>query len=183
LRVSFAGELGWEIHAENKSIPAIYDAIIAAGATPFGMYALNSMRIEKGYRTWKGDLSSDYSLFEAGLDRFVKLDKPQDFPGKAALLNEKQQGSKKRFVTLVVDAGEQDAPYMSTVWHNGEVVGETTSGDWGYRVNASIALGVIRTDLAQPGTQLEVEIFGQKRLATVQEERPLWDPENERLRA
>jgi len=72
---------------------------------------------------------------------------------------------------------------MSTVWHNGEVVGETTSGDWGYRVNASIALGVIRTDLAQPGTQLEVEIFGQKRLATVQEERPLWDPENERLRA
>ena len=183
LRVSFAGELGWEIHAENKSIPAIYDAIIAAGATPFGMYALNSMRIEKGYRTWKGDLSSDYSLFEAGLDRFVKLDKPQDFPGKAALLNEKQQGSKKRFVTLVVDAGEQDAPYMSTVWHNGEVVGETTSGDWGYRVNASIALGVIRTDLAQPGTQLEVEIFGQKRPATVQEDRPLWDPENERLRA
>ncbi len=183
LRVSFAGELGWEIHAENHSIPAIYDAIIGAGATPFGMYALNSMRIEKGYRTWKGDLTSDYSLFEAGLDRFVKLDKPQDFPGKAALMNEKQQGSTKRFVTLVVDAAEQDAPYMSTVWHNGEVVGETTSGDWGYRVNASIALGVIRTDLAQPGTRLEVEIFGQKRPATVQEDRPLWDPENERLRA
>jgi dimethylglycine dehydrogenase len=182
-RVSFAGELGWEIHAKTEDIPALYDAVCDAGAVPFGMYALNSMRIEKGYRTWKGDLTSDYSLFEAGLDRFVKLDKPQDFPGKAALMNEKQQGSKKRFVTLVVDAGEQDAPYMSTVWHNGEVVGETTSGDWGYRVNASIALGVIRTDLAQPGTRLEVEIFGQKRPATVQEDRPLWDPENERLRA
>jgi dimethylglycine dehydrogenase len=141
------------------------------------------MRIEKGYRTWKGDLSTDYSLFEAGLDRFVKLDKPQDFPGKAALMNEKQQGSKKRFVTLLVEAGAQDAPYMSTLWHNGEVVGETTSGDWGYRVNASVALGVVRTDLAIPGTSLEVEIFGQKCPATVQADQPLWDPENERLRA
>ncbi len=182
-RVSFAGELGWEIHARNENIPALYEAVLEAGAKPFGMYALNSMRIEKGYRTWKGDLSTDYSLFEAGLDRFVKLDKPQDFPGKAALLNEKQQGSKKRFVTLLVDAGEQDAPYMSTLWHNGEVVGETTSGDWGYRVNASVALGVVRTDLAKPGTSLEVEIFGQKCPATVQADQPLWDPENERLRA
>ncbi len=182
-RVSFAGELGWEIHARTQDIPALYTAVRSAGAVPFGMYALNSMRIEKGYRTWKGDLTSDYTLFEAGLDRFVKLDKPQDFPGKAALMNEKQQGSSKRFVTLVVDAGDQDAPYMSTVWHNGEVVGETTSGDWGYRVNASIALGVIRTDLAQPGTELEVEIFGQKRPAKVQPDGPLWDPQNERLRA
>ncbi|MEM1073790.1 MAG: FAD-dependent oxidoreductase [Pseudomonadota bacterium] len=183
LRVSFAGELGWEIHAENASIPAIYNAIVAAGATPFGMYALNSLRIEKGYRTWKGDLSTDYTLLEGGLDRFVKLDKPQNFPGKAALMNEKQQGSKKRFVTLVVDADEQDAPYMSTLWHKGEVVGETTSGDWGYRVGASIALGMVRTDLAVAGTELEVEIFGQKCTAKVQPDQPLWDPENERLRA
>ncbi|MEL6883028.1 MAG: FAD-dependent oxidoreductase [Pseudomonadota bacterium] len=183
LRVSFAGELGWEVHAANADIPAIYEAILGAGATPFGMYALNALRIEKGYRTWKGDLSSDYTLYEGGLDRFVKLDKPQDFPGKAALMNEKQQGSKKRFVTLVVDAGEQDAPYMSTLWHGDEVVGETTSGDWGYRVNASIALGVLRTDLATPGTELEVDIFGHKRRAVVQPDGPLWDPQNERLRA
>jgi len=183
VRLSFAGELGWEVHAENADMPAIYDAILAAGATPFGMYALNSLRIEKGYRTWKGDLSTDYTLYEGGLDRFVKLDKPQDFPGKAALQNEKQQGSKKSLVTLLVDAGEQDAPYMSTLWHNGDVVGETTSGDWGYRVNASIALGLVRTDLATPGTELEVDIFGQKRRAVVQEDQPLWDPQNERLRA
>ena len=183
VRLSFAGELGWEIHAENTSIPAIYDAIIAAGATPFGMYALNSLRIEKGYRTWKGDLSTDYTLFEGGLDRFVKLDKPQDFPGKAALMNEKQQGSKKRFVTMIVDAGDQDAPYMSTVWDGDTVVGETTSGDWGYRVNASIALGLVRTDLAVPGTELEIDIFGHRRRAVVQPDQPLWDPENERLRA
>jgi dimethylglycine dehydrogenase len=182
-RVSFAGELGWEIHAANAHIPALYDAVLGAGAKPFGMYALNALRIEKGYRTWKGDLSTDYTLLQGGLDRFVKLDKPQDFPGKAALQNEKQQGVTKRFVTLIVDAGDQDAPYMSPLWHNGEVVGETTSGDWGYRVNASIALGMIKAELATPGTELEVDIFGQMRRATVQPDQPLWDPENERLRA
>ncbi|MEO1732135.1 MAG: FAD-dependent oxidoreductase [Pseudomonadota bacterium] len=183
VRVSFAGELGWEVHALNEHVPAIYAAILDAGAMPFGMYALNALRMEKGYRTWKGDLSTDYTLFEGGLDRFVRLDKPQDFPGKAALLNEKQQGSKKRFVTLTVDAGDADAPYMSTIWHNGEVVGETTSGAWGYRVNKSIALGMIRTDLANPGTEIEVEIFGERRKAAIQPDQPLWDPENERLRA
>jgi dimethylglycine dehydrogenase len=141
------------------------------------------MRMEKGYRAWKGDLSTDYSLLEAGLDRFVKLDKLQDFPGKAALLAETQQGVKKRFVTLIVDAGDQDAPYMSTVWHNGEVVGETTSGDWGYRVDKSIALGMVRAELAEPGTEVEINIFGKMCKATVQPDQPLWDPENARIRA
>ncbi len=182
-RVSFAGELGWEIHAEIADIPALYDAVVQAGAKPFGMYALNSLRIEKGYRAWKGDLSTDYTLLEGGLDRFIKFDKPQDFPGKAALQNERQQGSVKRFVTLIVDAGDCDAPYMSTLSHGGEVVGETTSGAWGYRVGASIALGMVRTDLAVPGTELQVDIYGQMCRAVVQEDRPLWDPENERLRA
>ncbi len=183
IRVSFAGELGWEVHALNEHMPTIYDAIIGAGAKPFGMYALNSLRIEKGYRAWKGDLSTDYSLLEGGLERFVKLDKPQDFRGKAAILNEKQQGPKKSFVTLIVEAGDADAPYMSCIWHDGQIVGETTSGAWGYRVNASVALGMVRPDLAVPGTELEVEIYGQKCRAVVQEDQPLWDPENERLRA
>ncbi len=182
-RVSFAGELGWEIHATNADMPAIYDAVLGAGARPFGMWALNSLRIEKGYRAWKGDLSTDYSLLEGGLDRFVKLDKPQDFPGKAALLAERERGVKKRFVTLIVDAGEADAPYMSTIWHDGQVVGETTSGAWGYRVNASIALGMLRADLTEPGTEVEVEIYGERHRATVQPDQPLWDPQNERIRA
>ena len=183
LRVSFAGELGWEVHCDIADAPAIWNAITDAGAKPFGMFALNSLRIEKGYRAWKGDLSTDYSLLEGGLDRFVKLDKPQDFPGKAALMNERQQGVKKRFVALKVDAGAQDAPYMSTIWHNGEVVGETTSGDYGHRVGASIALGMIRSELAEPGTQVEVDIFGERRPAEVQPDQPMWDPKNERLRA
>ena len=182
-RVSFAGELGWEIHAATADVPALYDAVISAGATPFGMYALNSMRIEKGYRAWKGDLSTDYSLLEGGLERFIKFDKPQDFPGKAALMNERQQGSKKRFVTLIVEAGDQDAPYMAPLFHEGKVVGETTSGDWGYRINKSVALGMLRTDLTEPGTEVEVEIYGKRHKATVQPDQPLWDPENERLRA
>jgi dimethylglycine dehydrogenase len=183
IRVSFTGELGWEVHAANEDMPAIYEAILAAGAKPFGMYALNSLRIEKGYRAWKGDLSTDYSMLEAGLERFVKFDKPQEFTGKAALLAEKQQGRKKAFVTLIIDAGEADAPYMSTIWHDGGIVGETTSGAWGYRVNASVALAMVRADLAVPGTELEVEIYGERCKAVVQPDAPLWDPENARLRA
>ncbi|WP_170447729.1 GcvT family protein [Ruegeria arenilitoris] len=183
IRVSFAGELGWEVHSLNEHMPAIYDAILAAGAKPFGMYALNSLRIEKGYRAWKGDLSTDYSLLEGGLERFVKFDKPQDFPGKTALLAEKQRGVKKSFVTLVVEAGDCDAPYMSCIWQGDQIVGETTSGAWGYRVGKSVALGMIKADLANPGTELEVEIYGEKCRAVVQEDQPLWDPANERLRA
>ncbi|MFV1536699.1 GcvT family protein [Phaeobacter sp. JH204B] len=182
-RVSFAGELGWEVHCANAHQPEIYEALLAGGAKPFGMYALNALRIEKGYRTWKGDLSTDYSLLEGGLERFVKLDKPQDFPGKAAIQAEKQRGVKKSFVTLIVDAGEADAPYMSCIWKDDEIVGETTSGDWGYRVNASIALGMVRPELAMPGTELEIEIYGEKYRAVVQKDEPLWDPGNDRLRA
>ena len=72
---------------------------------------------------------------------------------------------------------------MSTLWHNGEVVGETTSGAWGYRVNESIALGMLRSDLARPNLNLEIEIYGERRKAVVQENDALWDPQNERLRA
>jgi dimethylglycine dehydrogenase len=183
-RVSFAGELGWEIHAENAHMPALYDAVIGAGATPFGMYALNSMRIEKGYRAWKGDLSTDYTLLEGGHERFVKFDKPQDFPGKAALQNEKQAGRKKGFVTMTIDdACDFDAPYMSTIWNGDEVVGEVTSSAMGYRTGKCIALGMLRADLLEAGTQLQVEIFGARYNATVQADQPMWDPANERLRA
>jgi len=182
-RVSFAGELGWEVHAANADIPALHAAITGAGAVPFGMYALNSMRLEKGYRAWKGDLSTDYTLLEGGLERFIRFDKPEGFPGKAALMAEKQRGRRKGFVTLIVDAGDCDAPYMSTIWHGDAVVGETTSGGWGYRVNKSIALGMVRADLAVPGTEVQVEIYGQRFNAVVQADQPLWDPENARTRA
>jgi dimethylglycine dehydrogenase len=181
-RVSFAGELGWEIHCDPADAPAIWDAVSAGGAKPFGMFALNRLRLEKGYRAWKGDLSTDYTLLQGGLDRFVNWSKPE-FTGKAALEAERQKGVTKRFVTLIIEAGDYDPPYMSTLWHNGEVVGETTSGGWGYRVNACVALGMLRAELTEPGTRLEVEIFGMRCAATVQPDEPLWDPANERLRA
>ena len=186
VRVSFAGELGWEIHTKIEDTAAIFDAVWAAGQAhglkPFGMEALDSLRIEKGYRAWKGDLSTDYTILQGGLDRFVDWTKP-DFKGKPALEREKQQGVTKRFVTLTVEAGECDAPYMSTLWHGGKVVGETTSGNWGYRTGKSIALGMLRADLTVPGTEIEVEIYGDRFKATVQPDGPLFDPNNERLRA
>ncbi len=186
VRVSFAGELGWEIHSKVEDTAAIFDAVWEAGQKhglkPFGMFALDSLRLEKGYRAWKQDLSTDYTVLQGGLERFVKWDKP-DFLGKAALQNEKQQGVTKRFVTLVVDSPDFDAPYMSTLWHGGKVVGETTSGGFGHRVDKSIALGMLRADLAEPGTEVKVEIFGEPYKATVQRDEPLWDPGNERLRA
>ncbi|MEM9098863.1 MAG: FAD-dependent oxidoreductase [Pseudomonadota bacterium] len=183
LRVSFAGELGWEVHALTDGMSQVYEAVLDAGAKPFGMFALDSLRMEKGYRTWKGDLSTDYTLFQAGLGRFVRLNKPQDFPGKTALMNEQQQGSTRAFATMVLKANGHDAPYMSNVWKGDEHVGETTSGGWGYRVGASIALGIVRPDCAEPGTELEVEIYGERIKAVVQQDQPLWDPENQRLRS
>jgi dimethylglycine dehydrogenase len=186
VRVSFAGELGWEIHSKVEDTAVIFDAVWKAGQKhdlkPFGMEALDSLRIEKGYRAWKGDLSTDYTILQGGLDRFVDWAKP-DFKGKAALERERQQGVSKRFVLLTVEAGDCDAPYMSTLWHGGKVVGETTSGNWGYRTGKSIALGMLRADLTAAGTQIEVEIYGERFKATVQPDGPLFDPNNERLRA
>ena len=185
MRVSFAGELGWEVHSRVADTAAVYDAVMSAGAPlglkPFGMFALNSLRIEKGYRAWKGDLSTDYTVLQGGLERFVDWAKP-DFRGKAALAAQKQAGVTKRFCTLVVDAGDCDPPYMSTIWHDGGIVGETTSGYYGHRVGACVALGMLRADLNVPGVVVEVEVFGVRYPAVVQDDIPLWDAKNERIR-
>jgi len=186
MRVSFAGELGWEIHTRLADTPAVWDAVMAAGKPlglkPFGMFALNSLRVEKGYRTWKGDLSTDYTVLQGGLERFVDWAKPA-FRGKQALAAEKQRGVTKRFATLVIEAEAHDPPYMATIWQGSQVVGELTSGYWGHRVGACIGLGMLKADLNQPGQAVEVEIFGQRYPATVKDDAPLWDPKNERIRA
>jgi dimethylglycine dehydrogenase len=164
----------------------VWDIVMRAGTAhglrPFGMFALNSLRIEKGYRAWKSDLSTDYTVLQGGLDRFVAWTKPE-FRGKAALEAEKQRGVTKRFVTLTAQVGDCDPPYMSTLWHRGEVVGETTSAYWGHRTGACVALGMLRADLAQAGTALEIEVFGTRYPAVVQGDGPIWDPKNERIRA
>ena len=185
IRVSYVGELGWEVHLPNEHLKAAYELICSAGEehglTHFGMYAMNSLRLEKCYRSWKADLSTDYTMLAGALDRFVKLDKP-DFIGKAALQTEKQAGSPERFVPLLVDAGEEDAPYLATVWKDDQRIGLVTSGGYGHRIDRSIALATISTDCAVEGTSVEVEIYGKRYPAVVGSE-PLYDPENQRLKA
>ena len=181
-RVSFAGELGWEVHAEMEHIPAIYDAILAGGAKPFGMFALNHMRIEKGYRAWKGDLSTDYTVLQAGLGRFVDWDK-EEFVGRQALLNEKQSGSSKVFSQLVYEADDFDPPYMSLVMDGDEIVGEVTSAARGYRSEKNVALVMIKPEANVEGKDLTIRIFGKEHKASVAGGASIWDPKNERLRA
>ena len=184
LRVSYAGELGWELHVPMESLVTVYDRLWdegeAFGLRDFGLYAMESLRLEKCYRSWKQDFDSDYSPLRAALDRFVKLDKP-DFIGREALLREKQSGTVDRFVPLLVSEGDVDAPFCSTIWRNGEAVGLVTSGGYGHRVKSSIALGYVRCDLANEGEELEIDILGERRRARVASE-PLYDPANERLR-
>ena len=182
-RVSYAGELGWEIHVRKQDLPEVYDLVISEGATPFGMFALDSLRVEKGYRAWKGDLSTDYTILESGLGRFIKFDKAQSFPGKEALLKEKQRGETKKFVTMIVEGNECDAPYMSTVMFDGKIVGEVTSGAYGHRVGSSIALGMVIADVAKPYQQVSIDIFGQSYNAIIQEPGPLWDSKNMALKS
>ena len=185
VRVSYVGELGWELHAANADMPAIFDAVMEAGLPlglrPFGMYAMDSMRLEKGYRSWKQDLSTDYTMLAGGLDRFIRWDKP-GFEGKATLERIRQAGSPEGFAILTVDADECDAPYLATVWMDDERIGLVTSGGWGHRVDKSIALSVIRSDCTAPGTALEVEIYGERKPAVV-EGGPHYDPDNARLKS
>lgn len=184
LRVSFAGELGWELHSKIDDTLKLFDSVMDAGRKhglkPFGMFALDSLRLEKGYRAWKGDLSTDYTVLQGGLERFVDWAKPE-FRGRAALMAEKQTGPAKRFAMIEVAAGAIDPPYMSTLWQDGAVVGETTSGGWGFRTGKCLALGMLRADLAMPGQALEVEVFGERFPVRVLDGPP-WDAKNERLR-
>ena len=186
MRVNYVGELGWELHAPIAQMPALYAAVWAAGEAfgirDFGMYAMDSLRVDKCYRGWKSDLESGYSPLDASLDRFIDLKKPA-FVGREALLAEYSRGATQRFVPLVFDEpGDAEAPYCAQVFHGADNVGLTTSGVWSHTLKQSVALAYVRADLAQPGTRLEVNVLGHRRRATVQAE-PLYDPTNARLRA
>lgn len=186
IRVNYVGELGWELHAPIAQMSALYAAVWAAGQAfdirDFGMYAMDSLRVDKCYRGWKSDLESGYSPLDASLDRFIDLKKPA-FIGRDALLAEHSRGAAKRLVPLVFDQpGEAEAPYCAQVFHGADNVGLTTSGVWSHTLKQSVALAYVRADLAQPGTRLEVNVLGQRCSATVQAE-PLYDPTNARLRA
>ena len=186
LRVNYMGELGWELHIPVEHLASVYDLLWEAGEklgiADFGLYAMDSLRLEKCYRSWKADLTTEYTPFMASLDRFVKLDKPGGFIGQEALQREAAAGPRERFVPLIVDAADADAAAVSIVFKGNETVGLVTSGGYGYRLKCSIALAYVRSDLAVPGTELEVEILGTRRRAVVGRE-PLYDPDNKLLRA
>ncbi|MBT9383005.1 FAD-dependent oxidoreductase [Pseudooceanicola sp. CBS1P-1] len=182
IRVSFAGELGWELHARPEDAPALWDALVAAGVRPFGMFALDSLRIEKGYRGWKTDLSTEYSVLQAGLGRFVDFSKPV-FRGREALLAEVDAPRARQFAALALEGPAVDVPALSTLWQGDTIVGEVTSSAWGYRLGHCLALGMLDRALCAPGTVLEVEVFDRRYPARVLAEAELWDSSNARLRA
>ena len=165
-RVSFAGELGWEIHALRDDIEVIHAALDAA--TPFGMWALDSLRIEKGYRAWGSDLSPGYTLREVGAGRFM---------------SDRGAPPARRLLPLTLDDIGIDPRPMSPVWMGDRLAGEVTSAAYGHRIGKPVALAMLDCTLAPPDTEVEIEIFSRRVRATVHPDEPLFDPSNERLRA
>ena len=186
MRLNFVGELGWEIHHGIEYQNAIFDALMEAGEdlglAPFGIRAMDSLRIEKSYRMVGTELSIEYAALESGLDRFVRFDKG-DFIGRNGLLAWQQRGFGNVFVTLEVE-GSQDADPLGNnpLYLANETVGRSTGGNYGFRVEKSLALAMVRPELAAEGTSLDIEVLGERYPVRVVAESP-WDPRNERLRA
>jgi len=185
LRVNYVGELGWELHCPMADMPKLFDALMAAGASHgiqlFGTYAMNTLRMEKSYRGWGSELTAEIDMFEASMQRFIRLDKP-DFIGREASLARQQRGPRMTLVTLAVDATDSDCMGNEPVYHNGTLAGLTTSGAYGHALNQSLAFAYIAPELAIPGTKLEIALFQHRHTAEVIADSP-YDPANERLRA
>jgi dimethylglycine dehydrogenase len=186
LRVNFVGELGYEFHHPIEMQNALFDLLMGAGQKhgirPFGIRAMMAMALEKSYRLVGREMSIEYAALESGLDRFVHLNKGS-FLGRDALVAWQQRGFQNRFVTLAVHGvTDADARGSEPIYRNGELVGRATSGGYGWRLGQSLALAMVRPDLGDIGTELEISILGTPHKAVVIEESP-FDPKNERLRA
>jgi dimethylglycine dehydrogenase len=183
-RITFTGDLGFEIWVTTEYQRALYDLITAAGPVHglrhFGGRALNAMRIEKSFGTWAREYRPIYGPFEAGLGRFVDL-KKDAFVGRAAALEEQASGGKLRLVTFAVDATDADASGDEPIWHDGKVVGWVTSGAYGYSVQRSLALGYIPAALAGADEGFEIELIGERRRAT-RLSGAAFDPDGGRMR-
>lgn len=185
-RVTYTGDLGYEIWVAPEYQRRLYREICAAGRelglVHFGMRALLSLRLEKNFPTWFRELRPIYGAFEAGLDRFVDLGKP-DFIGRAAALEEKSGGGRLRRVSFAVDALDADVLGDEPIWHDGKVIGWVTSGGYGHSVGLSLAQGYVPVALAAEvrAAAFEVEILGDRRAATILTEPP-FDPSGARMR-
>ena len=186
LRVNFVGELGWEIHHPIEMQNYIFDKLFAAGADldlkPFGIKAMDSLRLEKSYKLIPRELSIEYAALESGLSRFLSMKKPCGFRGKEGLLAWREQGFANAAVTLEVKGvTDADARGSEPIWLGDELVGRATSGGYGFRVEKSLALAMVRPDLAALGTELEITILGERYNCVVIADSP-FDPENNALR-
>jgi len=183
-RVTFTGDLGYEIWVKPEYQRALLNLIFKAGAEfnigHFGLRALNSMRLEKNFGTWAREYRPIYGPLEGGLGRFVDF-KKNDFIGRTASAEEKATGGALRLVSFVIDAKDADCIGDEPVWHDGKVVGWITSGGYGHSVKASIGMGYVPKELADKTEGFEIEIIGERRKATIIRE-ALFDPKGEKMR-
>ena len=183
-RISFTGELGYEIWTTADFQLALYEALLDAGEAlglcHFGGYALNSLRLEKNFGGWLREFTPDFSPFEVGLGRFVNFNKA-DFIGREAALKAREHGGEKALIALVVDVRDNDAVTNEAVFHAGKVVGWVTSGGYGHTVGKSIALACV--DKAAANAQdFHIELLGEQRPAQ-RIEAPLYDPSGRKMRS
>jgi glycine cleavage system T protein len=184
LRVTYVGELGWEIYAPMEDGRILWDTLWEAGAplgaVAAGYRAIDSLRLEKGYRYWSADIHSEYTPYEAGLGFAVRLGKG-DFIGKAALVEKRETGIQRKLCCLVLSDPTAWALGDEALLDGDQVVGRVTSGGFGYTVHQSIAYGYLPVEFAEPGTRVDVLWFGERIPATVARE-PLYDPTNTRTK-
>ena len=185
-RVTYVGELGWELYPAMDDALAMFVALLAAGASHGmvlgGYRAIDSLRLEKAYRAWGSDLTPEETPLEAGLGFAVRLDKEKDFVGREALERQRAEGVEKRLRCLVLDDPRSVALGNEPVRADGRIVSRITSGGLGYSVGESLAFAYVPTAVEQQGAALEVEVFGEWVRATISDA-PRWDPAGERIRA
>jgi dimethylglycine dehydrogenase len=184
LRIGFTGELGWELYHPIEQQREIYDALMEAGKeygiVDFGLRAMMSLRLEKGYCTLGGELSSERTPLEAGLERFVNFNKG-NFLGRQALIQQKESGLVDNLVLLTVETDNADTIGDEPVYHGDEIVGRVTSGGYGHTVEKSLAMAYVNKALAKPGTRFEIAVLGKRYPAEIVPS-PYYDPGNERLK-
>ncbi len=184
-RLSFSGELGYEIYCPPEYQIALFDAVMHEGKDLdprlYGGRALYSLRLEKNYGIWTYDFKADFTAAESGLDAFIRFDKNADFIGRAAAEAERRSGPRRRLVTLVVDVADADANRDEPIFHDGHCVGFVTSAGYAHTSKKSVAMGYVPAELAKPDARFQVEILGEFRDARLQAQ-PLWDPNGERMR-
>jgi glycine cleavage system aminomethyltransferase T len=188
LRVTYTGELGWELHHPIAASPTLYDLLTAAGAPhglmDIGYRALESLRLEKAYRLWGADIGPLDTPLEAGLERFVAWDKG-DFIGREALLRQRDAGPERRLACLTIDLDPDEDLFPrggEPVWDGGELVSYLRAAHPGHSVGTTIALAYLPAARSEPGRALEVESLEQRRPALVVDP-PLYDGEGGRMRS